>query len=371
MSRFHVLLAAALFSFSALIAFAQSGTLCNAVARAANYWMPQRIVKQSPGTTGGTTSVACGPRGDVAAGSCAPTKVNSRPRIESRRGRVRIENNTVVTDTGVILRATHMNANQQKDLAWLRRMRDAYGLNAMRLDVRITTRPTNAHYADSTAYLKPDLQKVFSEVDKVINLTEKAGMYLIITNFSSCCGSYNLKLNQIFWDKAAPRYKDRKHVLYEVQNEPVIGAEYTSTAISFQKTMYDYIRQRAPQTHIILWSSMYGAKASLFDTVRRASGISYSNASVGLHTYWHNRDDPNWANTEKLRNSYPVIITEFSKSPDKPAKVDTGKVWEYAERSKLSWAYLDLRRTDSGYGNHGDGVYNVCDWHFIWAAPAE
>jgi len=245
----------------------------------------------------------------------------------------------------------------------------------MRLDVRITTRPTNATYLDSVAYLKPDLDAVFRNVDTAVDLTEQAGMYLILTNFTSCCGEYHTGLNRIFWDRAAARYRDRRHVLYEIQNEPVAWTpeRYDAAAIAFQEEMYAYIRARAPQTHIILWTPAHGTRAALLDKVRQAPSIDYSNASVGIHMYHHETEDPTWANTRALRNTYPIIDTEYSLEPGNVADTTNARrLWEFLEGDNISWVMMDLTASPSGgFGNYGTGVSLPCQWNFLWPAPAE
>jgi hypothetical protein len=286
------------------------------------------------------------------------------------RDRVRIADHSVVTDGGEILRAAHGNSRNRlaADPSWWAAMRDRYGLNAVRLDTRITRRPTNAPYPDSTEHLL-DVQAVFASVDQAVDAANQAGMYLILANFTSCCGHSNLAINKVFWAEAATRYKDHRHVLFEVQNEPVEGVEYGPADVAFQEEMYRFIRERAPETHVILWSAMYGAKRELLDVVRRAPSIDYRNASVGIHLYWHDRDDPEWNNTSRLREHFPVFNTEFSVG-EKAGKVDADKVWAYSERTRLAWAYLDLRKTRTGFGNYGDGVLHKCAWAFNWPIPA-
>jgi hypothetical protein len=313
------------------------------------------------------------PAGPGPAGECAPARTSGESQAAfagKLRGRVRIADNSLVTDTGEILRAAHGNSRNTVFLtrSWWTTMRDRYGLNAVRLDTRITNRPTNARFEDSTENLL-DVAAVFDNVDVAVDRAAEAGMYLILANFTSCCGSSNLELNKVFWKEAAARYKDRPHVVFEVQNEPVEGIKYDPADVAFQQEMYRFIREVAPDTHIILWSAMYGTKAGLLDIVESAPEIDYRNASVGVHLYWHNRDDPAWQNLGKLRDRYPIINSEFSVG-EKTGKVDSRKVWEFSEQTRLAWAYLDLRETRNGLGNYGDGVLNPCVWHFAWPIPA-
>jgi hypothetical protein len=277
------------------------------------------------------------------------------------RGRVRIQNNTVVTDNGRLLRGAHGNCTNKvyADLSWWERMRDEFGLNVVRLDTRITSPPDSNNLPDMK-----DLNAVFRDVDIAVDMAGKAGMYIVIDNHTSCCGKYNAELVRRFWEVAAPRYKDRTHVIYEVQNEPVKGANYSSTAIAFQEDMYRYIRQRAPNTHIILWSAMYGANSSFLSKVESAD-IDYSNASVGIHPYHWEKQDPQWQNVARLRDKHPVIINEFTTDSWK-GDTDPMAIWRFAERTGLSWIALDLRDG----GNHGDGVYDPNKWPVeLWRKP--
>ncbi len=316
-------------------------------------------------------------RWPVAAPDASPDCEPARAGVESQaafagkpRERVRIVDNTLVTDTGEILRAAHGNSRNPLFVtrSWWTTMRDRYGLNAVRLDTRITDLPTASRFADSTDNLV-DVDAVFDNVDVAVERAGEAGMYVILANFTSCCGQSDLELNKVFWKEAAARYKNSPHVVFEVQNEPVEGIDYQPADVALQQEMFRFIRELAPDTHIILWSAMYGTKAELLDVVERTPSIDYGNASVGIHMYWHDRDDPDWSNVTRLRERFPVIATEFAVS-EKTGKVDPEKVWAFAEETGLAWAYLDLRRTRRGTGNLGDGVLNTCVWAFNWPIPA-
>jgi hypothetical protein len=285
-----------------------------------------------------------------------------------QRERVRIVDNSLVTDTGEILRAAHGNTRNPLYIsrAWWTGLRDRFGLNTLRLDARITTGSDGNSNSPGNLV---DVATVFDSADIVIDRAAEAGMYVILANFTSCCGDYNVELNKMFWKEAAARYKDRPHVLFEIQNEPVEGINYSAEDVAFQEEMFRFVRALAPDTHIILWSAMYGTKAEFLDIVASAKSIDYSNASVGIHPYWHDRDDPQWENVGRLRARYPVMNTEFSVD-GKTGKVDTKKIWDFSERSRLAWAFLDLRATRRGLGNYGDGVLHPCEWSFSWPIPA-
>jgi hypothetical protein len=284
----------------------------------------------------------------------------------AERGRVRVVDGTVVADNGSLLRAAHGNYNMPvyKDLSWWTDMRDNYNLNAVRLDTRITWPPDSDRVSDMI-----DLDAVFRDVDVAVNRAGQADMYIIIDNHTACCGKSNRTLAEAFWGKAAPRYKNRTHVIYEMQNEPVgwLPEDYTAADIQFQVDMYKFIRARAPNTHIILWS-FAKANSKMKGKIDQAPSIDYGNASVGIHPYRHASLDGLSA-IAALKASYPVVITEFAAIPDK----DTYpvQIWNFAENEGISWMYMDLRflfggACSYGYGNYGDGVWDPDAWPVSW-----
>ena len=282
----------------------------------------------------------------------------------AERGRVRIVDGVVVADNGSLLRGAHGNyANDvYKNPSWWLNLRDNYKLNALRLDTRITWPPDSDEMSDML-----NLDQVFGDVDVAVDRAGEAGMYIIVDNHTSCCGNYNRALVEEFWDEAAPRYKDRTHVIFEMQNEPVAWypEDYTADDIQFEEDMYSFIRARAPNTHIILWSFSKSTSA-MKGKIDQAPSIDYSNASVGIHPYRHTTTD-GLAALNALRENYPVIITEFADLPAKNTYPLT--IWDFCENKGISWMYLDLRfLPDGGYGNYGDGVWDPDAWPLTWPA---
>jgi len=280
------------------------------------------------------------------------------------RGRVQVQNGTVVADDGALLRGAHGNANNMvyQNLSWWLNLRDNYNLNVVRLDTRITKPGNSANVSDMI-----NLNDLFAKVDKAVDMAEQAGMYIIIDNHTSCCGKSNPELMRRFWQYAAPRYRDRTQVIYEIQNEPGPGGarKYSEALINSEEEIYRLIRAQAPQTHIIVWS-FAKTDADMLTTVRQATGINYDNASVGIHPYTHlNR--LNFAQIDRLKSAgYPLLATEFAKCCGLDSAAKTKQVWNYLESNKISWVYLDLRFTATGFGNHGDGIANPGDWPKTW-----
>ncbi len=349
-------------------------------------------------------------------GQCRPRRKSAAPAPRRPRGPVQVGHGTVLTDRGTILRAAH--GSIFRPTSWWQRMRDVYGFNAVRLDVRFTKLRTNERdpvvggpKQDSIANLKSkeEINRILQGLDYSVAKAREMGMYVIITNFTSCCGQYNEAVDQYFWRTIAPRYRNEPHVLYEIHNEPVgypkwatrpWQKEMYANYVGYMERMYRLVRSLAPRTHIILWTPMYGLRDPgedraryLYEWVTSAKGIDYTNASVGVHAYpgylWPGagRDGP-WYWVRKLQQEgYPVIVTEFSAFCNKPevpydpqaARRKWQPVFEYLERNNISWAALECyrpkdSRSPSGYrggGNYGVGVYQSCAWPWLWPAPAE
>ncbi|GIW68820.1 hypothetical protein D6792_02520 [Candidatus Parcubacteria bacterium] len=358
-------------------------------------------------------------------GSCRPQQTTGVVYPEGSRGRVRVGHGTVLTDRGTILRAVH--AARKRPTEWWRRMRDEFGFNTVRLDVRFTSFNTNQGGQDSMSNLLSESQitQIVQELDYAVAKAKEMGMYVIITNFTSCCGQYNEEVDRFFWRTIAPRYKDETHVIYELHNEPV-GYPGWSCSTQWQRDMvreysgymvrlYQLVRSLAPQTHIILWTPMYSLAdhgkflyAWVTGTQPQVSGpedskypmscwqdlfskvaagqntIDYTNASVGIHAYpghvWGQPTTQVWSWVERLRNEgYPVFVTEFSQfCDDEPYETNANisRIFSYLEDKQISWAYLEcfkpLREdgTRGGGGNFGVGIMLSCSVPWLWQTPS-
>lgn len=227
----------------------------------------------------------------------------------TERHRVRVSGGNVVTDLGTVIRGTsYLPKYPDVDLElaivgrdvlrqkW-KNIKTEYGLNAIQIDFRTWSVGT------------VDPARFTALIDLLVDWSAEDGVYLIL-GYGNKPGTIDAAGLKRFWEVFAPRYKDRTHVIYELNNEPAEVAlpRWPSATLELQGQMYEYIRSVAPDTHLILFSVPNitgGAKA--VDAVRSVRGVNYANASVGFH--WYGGD----AQTiEALRRAgYPVICTEF------------------------------------------------------------
>ncbi len=193
------------------------------------------------------------------------------------RGRVKVANNTIVTDTGTLIRGGRVSLDiwdetpSQSDIDT---MKNSRGLNAFHI------------YAEYPGGGKSGGYNA-TKVDKVVDLADKNDLYVILTIGSGGGnGTFNQSFVTSFWNFYAPRYKDKTFVVYEVCNEPQAwSAPYNSNTLNMEKNAYTQIRGLAPDTHIMMMS--YSQVNNWTQAANESSnlGVKWDNASVAFHTY--------------------------------------------------------------------------------------
>lgn len=268
------------------------------------------------------------------------------------RGRVRLSGGTLVADNGVLLRGEHIRLAEfidpdidpnhtlrevayDTDL-WFSLIND-YHLNAVRL---LLYRPPQ-NWPGGSCDNPPGrcyatVTDALPYIDDMVEIASQMGMYLIIDYHP--VGGHDRADAISWWNVLAPRYKNRTHVIYEVSNEPVMwsAASYDEIDVQFEEDLFDLIRDKAPNTHIILWSfaESSGSGSTMLAKVQEGTTIDYSNASVGYHPYQANNF--NQTEIDTLRNAgFSVIDTEIGDA--------AGYVTRTAseENEGVSWVWLD------------------------------
>jgi hypothetical protein len=124
-------------------------------------------------------------------------------------------------------------------------------------------------------------------VDAVVQMTRDNGLYLVITIGG---GGVNAAFIHDFWAFYAPRYKNETHVIYEIQNEPVVRAPVAASVITMEKDAYTTIRAAAPNTPVLLMTYTIFQNATNVQTDIAALGttVNWSNAGIAFHGYGEN-----------------------------------------------------------------------------------
>ena len=193
------------------------------------------------------------------------------------RGRVKVANNTIVTDSGTLIRGARVSLDiwdETPSQANITAMKNNRGLNAFHI---------YAEYPGSNQSAGYNAIKV----DKVVDLADTNDLYVVLTIGSGGGnGTFNQSFVTAFWNFYAPRYKDKTHVVYEVCNEPQAwSAPYNSNTLTMEKNAYAQIRGLAPDTHIMMMSYSQPVNATQAATECAGLGVAWDNASVAFHTY--------------------------------------------------------------------------------------
>jgi len=193
------------------------------------------------------------------------------------RGRPKIANNTIVTDTGSLIRGARVSLDiwdETPTQADVDTIKNSRGLNAFHIYAEYPGSNKAAGYNSA-------------KVDKVVDMADNSDLYVVLTIGSGGAnGSFTGSFVTAFWAFYAPRYKDKTHVIYEVCNEPQAwSAPYNSNTLAMEKNAFTQIRGLAPDTHIMMMSYSQPNNWTQAASECAGLGITWDNASVAFHTY--------------------------------------------------------------------------------------
>lgn len=192
-------------------------------------------------------------------------------------GRVQIQNGTIITDRGTLLRGAHISTDYTNNIASNSEISAIknLGLNCIHL------------YAECSEFQQAGDKVIL--VDSVINIAEEDSLYVILTiGGCSLNGQYDSAFVYDFWDFYAPRYADKTHVLFEIMNEPFAwSAPYDINTLEMEKWAYQLIRTHAPATHILLlsYASAVNGPGIVEDMRYLDAVVDWNNASLAMHGY--------------------------------------------------------------------------------------
>jgi hypothetical protein len=198
--------------------------------------------------------------------------------IHAQRGRVQIQDGTLVTDNGTLLRGAY-HSTDVSETPPSRVYIDAlkgFGLNTLHV------------YGEC-----PEFNTVGEKVamiDSLVEWTREDSLYMILTigGGFTMNGQFDSAFVMDFWNIYAPRYKDETHLIYEICNEPYSWySPYDSATLAMERWAYDTIRALAPETHILFMSyaNARNADSVMNDINRLGMGIDWDNASIACHGY--------------------------------------------------------------------------------------
>jgi hypothetical protein len=185
-------------------------------------------------------------------------------------------------------------------------------------------------------------------LDDLIDRAAEAGIYVLL-EYHYYPGNYDMGGATAFWNRFAPRYADRTHVIYELTNEPVSWAskDYQDGHLRDFEELWRICDSHAPHTPIVILSfaNVGYDGATPREVADLLQGIDWSKTLVGFHTYWRESSD----RMQDLKEGYPVVCTEFMDCEWHETKPLDG-VCQHSVRMEqmgISWWQWEIMETES------------------------
>ncbi|MEM9160778.1 MAG: cellulase family glycosylhydrolase, partial [Verrucomicrobiota bacterium] len=171
-------------------------------------------------------------------------------------------------------------------------------------------------------------------VKEAIKWCQDIGVYACINLHTHYGQDINLTKAKQFWNyfsayvTAGVANKDNPNVFFELSNEPIIPMNPQSSNLAAKTNdLYSHVRGLAPDTHLILFSVAQTVHAPV-SLISQATGVNWSNASVGFHAYTNESDmTADWVFAEGIRAAgYPIICTEFKSKNETNNSIDWNRL---------------------------------------------
>ena len=251
---------------------------------------------------------------------------------QTPRSRVQIQNGTLVTDKGTLLRGA-TDLSPFEGFVWEDIKADIAGIKDLGLN--------SLHLYSELPYLHEPGDRV-NYIDSIVAWTREDSLYLVMTTSWYDDGEKDIDFIREFWRFYADRYKDETHMIFEICNEPQIEYPYDSLTIAMEREMYDTIRSLAPETHILLMTGgVQSAKYLLEHTEKLGEGIDWSNASLAAHGYTLSTEEVRPFIDSIWAAGYPLIITEFHSPLNEYVNLAYTRVFEDRNLSYLHFVSID------------------------------
>ena len=252
--------------------------------------------------------------------------------LHAQRGRVQIQDGTIVSDRGTLLRGAYYSTDysdyipSEEEIACIKNL----GLNTLHL------------YAECAAMTDYPGQNYLA-VDSIVNMTERDSLYLVMT-IGNCGeeGSFDSAFVNDFWKFYASRYKDRTHIVYEIMNEPFSWyAPYDSMTLAMERRAYDTIRFYAPETHVLFMSFAGALNAdSAVQDIKKLGDVDWSNASIATHGYQAISEEARSFMNTIVDSGYAITCTEFESIKNEYINLSYTRVFEEEFISYLHFLHV-------------------------------
>lgn len=201
---------------------------------------------------------------------------------------------------------------------------------------------TNGYLTDPTTW------KI--KIDNYVDQIGALGMYCLIDWHILSDGDPNKNITAAkeFWTHMSNKHKGKKHVLYEICNEPN-GVSW-STIKTYANTIIPLIRANDPETVIIVGTPEWSSKPKLVVDGGPITGTNAYNVMYTFHFYaaTHSYLRPE---IQTAAGSIPIFATEWglsSSTGDGTININEGKLW------------MDIFAGN----NNGNQKISWCNWSF-------
>jgi len=250
-----------------------------------------------------------------------------------------IINNSVYAADGRRLRGDHV------DVAWSGRALNPATWNEKK-DILFNCRRLDGNKPLNEGGRAND-ESLFRLIDSCVNIASRSGQYVLL--LYGGCFTGGEPHQKEFWTMAAPRYKDRTHVIFCLKNEPSLAwvtSSVNNSTYTCSAALANLVRSLAPNTMIWPFSTPDGVFPVIFyaafDTAHQylfKTKWDWSNAAVAFHGY------AGMDNIDSLHKYYPCVEDEVPDAGD-PAYPQNGGYWQNGlmERERVAWNYYQGKR---------------------------
>jgi len=205
---------------------------------------------------------------------------------------------------------------------------------------------------------------LWRDIDSCVNMAARAGQYMELLYGGiwnqSAEGGGGFPHHWEFWRMAAPRYKNRSHVIYSLKNEPSTGWLWDSSATGCA-AMAKMVRDSAPNSFFFPGSTPDGASIPISNAyvaftknylARYKVPYNYGNSGWAFHGY----GDMSLA--DNIHNRYPCMEDEVPNG-------NFGQI-QMMEQKKIAWCYFDGKQAWDATSMKNDASSKGYAW---WITP--
>jgi len=175
---------------------------------------------------------------------------------------------------------------------------------------------------------------LWQSIDSCVNMAARSGQYMELLYGGVYGGGGTHQVE--FWRLAAPRYKNRTHIIYELKNEPDLSW-IESSASDGCPAIAKMVRDSAPNTMIFPFGQECGANKEAFNAFKAFDSAylaeykvkwDYGNSAVAFHGY-----DGDMSYIDSISALHPCME-------------DEAQVWNFddllqCEQKRIAWCYFD------------------------------